>query len=182
MLGAQQERWLEGALGRAEPGWNVLAQQTLLGQRDFRAGPGRLFWNDGWDGYPAARKRLTDALRKNAVANAVVLGGDVHENWVGQVLADYGNPASASVGVEFCGTSITSRSYGNANMAQWLAENPHFIFGDSQRKGYGVCEFTPAQLTTWLRVVDDVTRADTRIETLASFAVKAGRPLVERVS
>jgi alkaline phosphatase D len=83
--------------------------------------------------------------------------------------------------VEFCGTSITSRSGGNSKTAERLAENPHFVFADAQRKGYGVAEFTPGQLTTTLRVVDDVTRRDTRIETLASFVVQAGRPVVEKI-
>ena len=91
--------------------------------------------------------------------------------------------ASANVGVEFCGTSISSRS-GNAARSTvdgWLAENPHFSFANNQAKGYGVCEFTPSQLTTTLRVVDDVTRKDAAISTLASFAVKPGRAVVERV-
>jgi alkaline phosphatase D len=158
----------------------VLGQQTLFGQRDFKVGPGQTFWNDGWDGYPAARNRLTDSLRQHAVVNPVLLGGDIHENWVGHVKADYADPGSARVGVEFCGTSITSRSGGNAKTAERLAENPHFVFADAQRKGYGVVEFTPSQLTTTLRVVDDVTRQDTRIETLARFTVQAGRPVVER--
>jgi len=65
-------------------------------------------------------------------------------------------------------------------MAAHLAENPHFVFADAERKGYGVVEFTPKQLTTTLRVVDDVTRQDTRIETLARFVVQAGHPFVEK--
>ncbi|MGH8832094.1 MAG: alkaline phosphatase D family protein, partial [Polaromonas sp.] len=181
LLGASQERWLDAELGKAGRQWNVLGQQSLLGLRDFRAGPGQLLWNDGWDGYSAARTRLTDALRKNAVANAVVLGGDVHENWVGQVKADYARAASPAVGVEFCGTSMTSRSAGNDKTAERLAENPHFVFADAERKGYGVVELTPRQLTTRLRVVDDVSRPVAAIETLASFTVEAGRPRVERV-
>ncbi|MHB8950705.1 MAG: alkaline phosphatase D family protein [Rhodoferax sp.] len=182
LLGQAQERWLYGEFAKPhtqQSGWNVLGQPTLFGQRDFDADPGQTFWNDGWDGYPAARTRLTDALRQHAVANPVILGGDVHENWVGHVKADYADPESASVGVEFCGTSISSRSGGNAKTAQRLAENPHFVFADALRKGYGVAEFTPKQLTTTLRVVDDVTRQDTKIETLARFTVEAGRPVVE---
>jgi len=182
LLGRPQERWLYDEFSKPhahESGWNVLGQPTLFGQRDFQAGPGQTFWNDGWDGYPAARTRLTDALRQHAVANPVILGGDVHENWVGHVKADYADPSSASVGVEFCGTSITSRSGGNAKTAERLAENPHFVFADALRKGYGVAEFTPTQLTTSLRVVDDVTRQDTKIETLARFTVQAGRPVLE---
>jgi alkaline phosphatase D len=113
------------------------------------------------------------------VANAVLLGGDVHENWVGHVKADYDRPDSATLGVEFCGTSITSRSNGNKNIAERVASNPHFVFGDSEGKGYGVVEFTPSRLTTTLRVVDDVTRRDTKISTLRSFVVEAGRPQIE---
>ncbi len=103
----------------------------------------------------------------------------MHENWVGHVKADYDDPRSRALGVEFCGTSITSRSGGNAKTAERLANNPHFVYADAQRKGYGVVEFTPAQLTTTLRVLDDVTRQDTKIETLARFVVQAGRPVVE---
>ena len=184
LLGHAQERWLDDAFSKPqarESGWNVIGQQSLLGQRDFKVGPGQSLWNDGWDGYSAARSRLTDSLRQHAVRNPVLLGGDIHENWVGHVKADYANPASASVGVEFCGTSITSRSGGNAKLPERLAENPHFIFADAQAKGYGVAEFTPGQLTTTLRGVDDVTRQDTRIETLAQFVVQSGRPVIERV-
>jgi len=182
LLGRQQERWLYEEFAKSQSratNWNVLGQQTLLGQRDLKLGPGQMFWNDGWDGYAAARTRLTGSLRQHAVANPVVLGGDMHENWVGHVKADYADPNSASVGVEFCGTSITSRAGGNARIAERLAKNPHFVFADAQRKGYGVVEFTPGQLSTTLRVVDDVTRQDTKIETLARFTVQAGRPVVE---
>ena len=183
LLGLEQERWLDAGLGRPvsrQASWNVLGQQTLFGQRDFRRGPGQSLWNDGWDGYSSARTRLLDALRKNAVANPVLLGGDVHENWVGQVKADYADAASPAIGVEFCGTSISSRSAGNAKIADVLAENPHFVFADSERKGYGVVELTPRQLTTTLRVVSDVTRQDSGIATLAEFSVQAGRPVIEQ--
>ena len=183
MLGWPQERWLNEEFAKprsSETAWNVLGQQTLFGQRDLKPGPGQSFWNDGWDGYASARTRLTDSLRQHAVSNPVVLGGDLHENWVGHVKADYSDACSASIGVEFCGTSITSRSGGNAKTAERLAENPHFVFAEAQRKGYGVVEFTPGQLQTTLRVLDDVTRRETRIETLASFVVQIGRPVIER--
>lgn len=184
LLGSAQEAWLDQQLGNArslEVRWNILGQQTLLGQRDFGNGTHQIFWNDGWDGYAAARKRLTEALQRYSPNNPVCFGGDLHENWVGHIKADYSRAHSARLGVEFCGTSITSRSGGNARTAERLAANPHFVFADAQRKGYGVAEFTPGQLNTTLRVLDDVSRTDTQIETLASFKVQAGQPLVERL-
>lgn len=183
MLGAQQEAWLAAGWGSAAgkaAGWNLVGQQSLFGQRDFRRGPGQVLWNDGWDGYAAARTRFTDALRRHTVANPVLLGGDVHENWVGHIKADYADAASAALGTEFCGTSITSRSAGNAKIPDTLAENPHFVFADSERRGYGVVELTPGMLTSTLRAVDDVTRADSGVQTLARFAVRAGRAVVEK--
>ena len=181
LLGLRQEQWLAQELAQTrsrQTRWQMLGQQSLFGPRDAKAGSGQSFWNDGWDGYAPARRRLTDTLRQHAVANPVFLGGDVHENWVGHVKADYADPASASIGVEFCGTSITSRSGGNTRTAERLAENPHFVFADAQRKGYGLLDYTPAELRTTLRVVDDVTRPDAGIETLARFVVQAGRPVV----
>jgi alkaline phosphatase D len=124
---------------------------------------------------------MTQALRKHRVANAVLLGGDVHENWVGHVKADYADSSSATLGVEFCGTSITSRASGNNDhLARQLSENPHFVFADTEQRGYGLLDLTPAQLTTRLRVLDYVTRRDAAIRTLASFQVRAGRPLLLR--
>ena len=187
-LGKQQEHWLTAEFEKArtrQTSWNVIGSQTLFGQRDNRAGAGQSFFNDGWDGYPAARTRLTDAMQKHTLQNAVFLGGDVHENWVGHVKADYAQtPAaqnSANLGVEFCGTSITSGSNGQAKVPERLAENPHFIFADAKHRGYGVVAFTTKQLTTTLRVVDDVKRKETNISTLAQFAVTSGRAQIERV-
>jgi alkaline phosphatase D len=186
MLGAAQEAWMAERLQSSSAGWQVIGQGSLLGARNFRGAANPSIWNDGWDGYPAARGRFTAALAKVRMARGsvspVVLGGDVHENWVGQIKADYADAASASVGAEFCGTSITSRS-GNAARSTvdgWLAENKHFQFADNQAKGYGVCEFTPAKLTTTLRAVDDVTRKDAAIHTLAEFAVQSGQTKPER--
>ena len=64
--------------------------------------------------------------------------------------------------------------------ADYLARNPHFVFADAQRKGYGVLDITPQRLTATLRVVDDVTRADTGVQTLARFEVESSKPALLR--
>lgn len=180
LLGQAQEQWLEQALRQGSPHWNLIAQQTLFGPRNVRTADNPAYRNDGWDGYPGARQRLVDTLQRQRVANPVLLGGDVHENWVGHIKADYANPASPSVGVEFCGTSISSRGGGNTRIPERLAANPHFVFADGERRGYGVVELTPGRLTTTLRVVDDATQADTGASTLARFHVASGSTLLQR--
>lgn len=176
LLGMAQERWLSQSLAAGGGTWSVIGQQTVFGQRDFRAGPEVVLHNDGWDGYGPARTRLTDALQTHQACNPVFLGGDVHSNWVAHVKADYARPDSKAVGVEFCGTSITSRGGDNKGLAEVLAENPHFVMADRERRGYGVAEFTPQQLSVSLRVLDDATRADSGVRTLAAFEVEQGQP------
>ena len=175
-LGFAQEHWLDQQLAQESPQrpvWTVLGQPTLFGSRDTGNGDQKQLWNDGWDGYPMARQRLTDTLQKHAASNPVILGGDVHENWVGHVLGDYSKPQSKVLGVEFCGTSITSRSNKADLTEKQLARNPHFVFADSRYRGYGVAQFGPQQLNVRLRVLDDVTQRDSKVSTLASFEVLA---------
>jgi alkaline phosphatase D len=190
LLGAQQESWLSTELASAKrrnSTWNVMAQSTLFGARDNNPSKEQGFFNDGWDGYAPARQRLTDALQKNAVNNPVMLGGDVHENWVGYLKADYSQTAaaqaSAAIGVEFCGTSVTSPAGSSAveKTHERLAENPHFVFADAKQRGYGVVEFRPKQLITTLRVVDDVRLKASKIATLAQFVVSAGKASIEKI-
>ncbi len=190
LLGAKQEQWLNSEFETTKhrgSTWQVMAQSTLFGSRDNNPGKEQGFFNDGWDGYAPARKRLTDALQKHAVQNPVMLGGDVHENWVGYLKADYSQTAAAqaapAIGVEFCGTSITSSASSSAveKTPERLAENPHFVFADAKRRGYGVVEFTPKLLTTSLRVVDNVRAQNTVVSTLAQFAVSAGHATIAKL-
>ncbi|MCB2034651.1 MAG: alkaline phosphatase D family protein, partial [Ottowia sp.] len=155
------------------------AQDLLFGRRDADAGLGKLVWNDAWDGYGPARRRLTDALQRHRVPNPVILGGDIHENWVGHVKADYDRPDSASVGVEFCGTSISSRASSYPGFDKLVAENPHFVFADRDRRGYGLVTLTPQRLETELRAVRDVADAESPVDVLARFGVASGRAELE---
>jgi len=181
LLGYGQEQWLERAFAASGTQWNVIGQQTVLGQRNFQSGQGQTFSNDGWDGYSAARSRLTDAIQRQHLSNPVVLGGDVHGHWVGHVKADYSRADSASVGVEFCGTSITSHGNTNDRIAAQLQRNPHFVFAEREHRGYGVIELTPRQLKATLRSVDDVTQPDAAIRTLAQFVVASDQPRLVQV-
>jgi alkaline phosphatase D len=182
LLGLAQEQWVDQTFSHSATQWNVVAQQTVFGQRDFKRGPGQSFSNDGWDGYVPARNRLLASLQRHRPSNPVILGGDVHANWVGHVKSDYADPKSTTLGVEFCGTSITSHGGTNERLADHLAENPHFVYADRERRGYGVVEITPKGLTATLRVVDDVTRADSGAATLAQFTVETGRSQLQRIS
>jgi alkaline phosphatase D len=182
LLGDAQQRWLDARLAEGGTRWTIIGQSTRFGPLDTRPGAGRMFSNDGWDGYAAERRRVLASLQKHRVANPVMLGGDVHQNWVGHILADYDRPDGARLGVEFCGTSITSRTRTADQVAARLAKNPHFTFADGYRRGYGLATFTHDRLEVALRTVDAPERADSGVSTLARFAVEAGRAAVERLA
>ncbi|RIX70294.1 alkaline phosphatase D family protein, partial [Acidovorax cavernicola] len=175
MLGAAQERWLEDGLrqdANAQVRWSVLAQQTMFSRRNYQPAPKESFNSSTWDGYPASRQRVCDAIRASAVRNAVVLGGDIHQNYVSRVLSDFSDPQSAVIASEFCGTSLTSHSKTPRARAQEIADNnPHILLARPDKRGYAVAEVTPERWTTTFRVLDDVARADSGVATLARFVV-----------
>ena len=177
MLGVDQERWLEAGLDRSRARFNVLAQQTVMAQRDLKPGPGQRFWTDGWDGYPAARRRLLDYVALRKPANPVVIGGDVHSYWVTDLKSDFDDARSPVIATEFVGTSITSQSgRTDAQLQTFLPDNPHLRFVSAERRGYVRAELTAARMRVDLRAVRSVTDPRAEIDTLASFVVENGRP------
>jgi alkaline phosphatase D len=184
IMGKDQEAWLYQQLAKRNPRWSVLAQQVILSQIDLDPGPGELFMMDKWDGYAAARKRLTDQLVGQKKENVVVLSGDNHNNWAIDVKADFENEKSPIVGAEFAGTSLTSGGDG-ADMAEEYAKalpaNPHIKFHNSQR-GYVRCVVTPEQWISDYRIVPWITRKGAPVSTRASFVVEAGRPGMQKAA
>ena len=68
MLGATQERWLARGMATTAERWNFVAQQTLMARAGVMVDGRRRFSSDPWDGYPAARDRLFDAITSNGLA------------------------------------------------------------------------------------------------------------------
>src|SRR3954463_114365 len=176
MLGATQEQWLEAGLAASRSKWNVLAQQTRMAQFDEKPGPGRLTWNDGWDGYPAARRRLLEFMAEKKVANPLVIGGDVHLFNVSDLKPDFDDPASAVVASEFVGTSINSQSWAQSQLDPKLPDNPHMKTLDSRYRGYTRIDLTPQRCLAELRGMESVQVREAACSTIASFAVEDGKP------
>ncbi|PTT22577.1 alkaline phosphatase [Acidovorax sp. HMWF029] len=182
LLGSAQEQWLDtglaadAAASNAEQDttrWSVIAQQTLFSPRHYPSGT---VTTDNWDGYPAARARLLQAVAQHKPRNTVLLGGDIHQNYVCRVHADPDRPDSPVIASEFCGTSISSRSGTTQDKVDAVVRhNPHVLLARCDLRGYGLAHITPTQWTTTLRVLDDPMHPDSGASTLARFVVQDGR-------
>ena len=180
LLGAEQEAWLDRGFAASRAQWNILAQQTLMAQFDRKAGEGRRFWTDGWDGYPAARRRLLESMVARQLANPVVIGGDVHVNFVADLKPDFDDEKSPVVASDFCGTSITSQGPSQKSVDALLPENPHIKLARSDHRGYVRAAIAGGKFSADLIALDTVKRQDSKASVLARFVVEDGKPGPQR--
>ena len=106
----------------------------------------------------------------------MVLGGDVHANYVADLKADFDDPRSAVIATEFCGTSISSLGLPQAQVDAALLHNAHVHGGRSNQRGTLRFALQRGELQAQLRVVADARDAGSGVGTAAQFAVQAGRP------
>jgi len=176
MLGFEQERWLFDGFRHSDAQWNIVAQDVLITSFLQQGKDGTVgHWTDGWDGYPACRTRMLDAVKGSEMRNPVFIGGDSHSYWTTDLKADFSNPNSATVGTEFVGGSITSDAPPYETFARFLPQNPHVKYFESRAHGYVSVDLTPARMQTRFVSVDRLQK-DALASTLAQFVVEDGRP------
>ena len=180
LLGEAQERWLAGNWSLDRP-WNLLAQQTLMARFSWQdPAQGGEYWTDGWDGYAPARQRLLGTVAERRVPGVVVLGGDVHANYVADLKTDFEQPGAPVLATEFCGTSISSLGLAQSRLDAARAFNPHVHHARSDQRGYVRFALQPGQLQARLQVVDDASDPASALGTQARFVVHADRAGAER--
>ncbi|MEZ5415396.1 MAG: alkaline phosphatase D family protein, partial [Opitutaceae bacterium] len=141
----------------------------------------RAYHMDKWTGYEYERQAVLRHLRERAIANPVVITGDIHTNWANELGPDADRPDDAAVAVEFVGTSISSggdEAKPGLDAAVVRAENPWVNFFNDER-GYVRCEVTPEAWRADYRTVAYVSRPGAPVRTAASFVVNSGRPILE---
>ncbi len=178
LLGSAQRDWLFSNLRGSSAIWNVIPQQVMVARVDRSPGDDVTYSMDQWAGYEAARVDLLQFLDESRVRNPIVLTGDIHSNWVNDLVVDFDDPESRPVATEFVGTSISSGGDGGPNTTYGegvMRENPFVKLHNAQR-GYVLCDVTRDRFTARYRVLESVTRRGAERETLAEFAVQDGRP------
>jgi alkaline phosphatase D len=200
ILGRDQEQWLatEMATSKANgQSWQLLGQQVIVGRLTHcrpatngigTDGPQAILSGeellrsvvsrfslpinlDAWDGYPAARRRLLEAITEKA-DRTIILSGDSHNAWA-FALRDQ----SGLVAVEFAGTSVTSPGlearFGADLPAieRCLTEvNPDLLWAEIEHRGFLTLTLTPAMARAEWWILDTVNKR--------GFAVRKAKSIV----
>ena len=178
MLGDRQERWLYDGFRATTERWTLIAQQIPMMAIDRNPDPKIYAMSmDKWDGAVAARDRLFNTVEQAKLRNLVVVDGDVHRNWAGELKRNFQDERSATVGVEFVSTSVTSLGDGfdmNESFRATLQQMPFMKFNNNQR-GYVRHTVTPERWQADFQVLDKVSVPDGRMSTRKSFVVESGK-------
>jgi alkaline phosphatase D len=179
ILGGDQEKWLFENLGDAKSTWTMIGQQVPTFARDhLKAVPEGRYSMDKWDGYVASRNRLYARIKQTKASNPVILSGDVHAHYGGDLKLDFTKRDSETIGVEFTNTSISAGGDGSDVWGGWeavRADNPHIKY-HSNRRGYIACTATPRNMRAEFKILDRVTVPDQPVRVGGALVVDAGRP------
>jgi alkaline phosphatase D len=201
LLGEAQEQWLRGELASGEATWRVIGNQVMMAPitapdlsetpaplatalERLRPGVTQLLKftrfpfpvsTDGWDGYPAVRARVLDAIRASE-APTLVLTGDTHSAWLNDVNDEHGKAAT-----EFGATSVTSPSDADYFAAAGIdfvgglrSRNPHVRYAEPLKRGFLIVTLTKESAQAEYYAVTNILSKDYETERAAAFTISPG--------
>lgn len=117
LLGQEQLQWFNNALTTSAARWKIIGNQVVFAPvlTGFLGAQAADLFLDVWNGYPAERRRVLDAIKNNSLNNVVILTGDFHTALTTDVpdsVALYNQATGeGSLAVEFATPSITSANF-----------------------------------------------------------------------
>lgn len=171
ILGADQEAWLAAQLRASSARWKLVGQQVMM-----MAVPA-WFREDGWDEYPAARDRFYDLLAREAVPDVVILSGDVHSSWAGELSRA---PDAPPLAVELITPAVTAPGTKTHSATRLTKDAPFIKYVDLVKNGFILLSVYEERVhAAWYHVrdVSDEDGGDLRFG--AGFAVYRGQTRLE---
>lgn len=178
MLGQAQENWLYDRFARNDTGWTLLGQDVLMApflQKGYTKDGSVVYGHstDTWDGYPATRDRVLDAMLRTRLKNPVVLSGDLHSFWANDLKR---MPDGPTVATEFLGAAITSDGVNYRDFSETLPQNPHVRYFNSRTQGYMSLTLRPDHLETRFMAISDRADRNATVAIEKRFVVESGKP------
>ncbi len=192
LLGDDQAAWMEDTLKKSTAKWKLVGQQVMLG--NLILAPGQIANLDQWHGYPESRTRLLSFLKDSAIANVVVLTGDIHSSWANEIVTNPEDPnaydpatSRGSLAVEFVAPGITSPGIPPQLLPLVQSarpRNPHIRWFDTTKRGFVILDVTPERVQAAWFHFEAVDKAEPTAPTFAAaWAVPSGQTrLVEEAA
>lgn len=175
LLGQQQADEVAARLASSAADWKLLVQTSQISPGVIRSPLGPLLYADGWDAYPAARRRLTEAIAQPRVPNVVCLGGDVHRHVAANLRLNPDDSASPIVASEIVTSSVSSPGLSEL-MSSWIKKgNPDLLHVRGDERGYVLLDVSRDQIVCEFRSTPAPARSDSRLRTQARYVIERGQ-------
>ncbi|MGE0788987.1 MAG: alkaline phosphatase [Sandaracinaceae bacterium] len=186
LLGDAQRAFLLDGLRSSTARWKIIATSVQLS-------PHPEFWNfDAWDGYPADRTALLEAIERDGIEGVIVLTGDGHKSFADDLpldpLGDAYDPdtGEGSLAVELMTPAVTSPNlFGDAARRfedTVRAGAPHTKLIEAESRGYWTLELDADVALATLHFMDGVEDPEPRASrVVARFEVRHGQPHLRRL-
>ncbi len=156
ILGEAQFSWLLNKLSSSSATWKVIGNQVMM--MNYNGVP----TNDAWDGFSEEREKLYQHISNNNIKNVVVLTGDIHSTFAGDLKYD-----GDCIGSEFVVPSVTSQNLDAfGGIASGIAEfytrllNRHIKEVDLDAHGYFVLDVKENRVQADWFYINDVTKTN----------------------
>jgi alkaline phosphatase D len=199
LMGPRQEAWFYRTLKESAARgatWRLTGSQTVFSRLNASlfVGDANPMNYDGWDGYQANRNRTLHTIYENNIGNNIFLAGDLHANFVSDLVWLDEHPydpatGSGSMGVEFAGSAVSSPSFSGENVtiaqtsmvSTWLTSaNPEIQWQEAYYRGYYELSITHESVeAAYFGIPTNAERQGYEIP-LANFTVLAGENKLHR--
>ncbi|MCC6663317.1 MAG: alkaline phosphatase D family protein [Polyangiaceae bacterium] len=214
VLGDKQKQWFVDGMKASTASWKFWGNETQLLQMtvDLTLPAVPIIFQgiwyltvDQWDGFRTERKELLQAL--SGVENLVVLTGDIHAFYAGELHVDFDAPGAKPIGVEYVCAGISSSpfqeivanqvlaldadgKFGLKELAQDVTKfdaalttaNPHYKHIDSFAHGIAIVDVNADKdiQVTFMKVADVKSKAFDGKVTKTVYKTTAGSNKVEK--
>ncbi|MDH4472209.1 MAG: alkaline phosphatase D family protein [Fluviicola sp.] len=188
ILGTDQYQWLTQQL-KSGSKWQIIGNQVPFGPMYTGAENNtKQVYMDGWDGYPAERKRLIDWFALQALENVVWVTGDYHASFAMENDLTGTKDTSDNVSVEFIVTSITSANSDewtdnqaelDAEQAAYMANNPQLRYLNGVDHGFMVLHVTSEKAEAQFYYASDIRTKTGKLRLEKLFTVLSGSSVLK---
>jgi alkaline phosphatase D len=204
MLGPLQRDWALEAVTTSTATWKLLASPLVMSQMvvdltSYAQLPDMFrkrfyFKTDQWDGFRSERRALLEAC--SGVDNLVVLSGDLHGFYAGELYADFDAPTGEPIAVEYATSAISAptvdlqiaaaiesnvflEALGLKNLVpefdgNLLATNPAMKHAASTVNGLAIVDISGAEVGVRFLAVSDVTKESGEVTSEVAFRTPLG--------